>query len=108
MANTANTATDGKKSLLSTILDGAIDTLKRPFIEQRVKRAFESAKDGLEEKALDLQAAINGKREKLVEAAKSGSSVSSYIQELIILQSELSSVEKTKTALTTEMTEFLG
>jgi len=109
MANTANTATDGKKqSLLSQILDGALETIKRPFIEQRVKRAFEAAKDGLEEKALDTQALINSKREQLVEAAKSGTSLSTHIQQLIELQSTLAGITKTQAALETEMTEFLG
>lgn len=101
-------ATEVKKSLFETILDGAIDAVKRPFTVKRVNRAFESAQDGLEEDLLAKEAEQTKARENLVTAAKDGSNLSSYIQALVNLQQQVAEIKDAQKALKNEKTDFLG
>ena len=99
---------ENKKSILDQILDGAIEMVKRPFVEKRIQRSFDSASDSLEEQLLSNQAQLTQARENLVNAAKEGSPLTSYVQKLIDLQTEKSSIEVAQKALKVEKTEFLG
>ena len=97
-----------KQSLLERIIDGAIDAVKRPFIIKRVERAFASAKDSIEEQILGAQAEQNTVRENLVKAAKSEGNLSSYIQQLIDLQTKTDNLKLAAKALENEEKEFLS
>lgn len=99
--------TKESKSLLARILDGAAEAIKRPFVEKRVKRAFETAADSLEEQLMDNEAKANATREKLVEAAKTEGNLKQYIQQLTDLQQEKISIEQAKQALAAEKKAFL-
>ncbi len=99
---------DTKKSLLAQLLDGAAEFVKRPFVEKRVKRAFETAADSLDEKLMDNEASLNTVRENLVNAAKSEGNLKSYLQSLIDLQVERTAIESAKKALAAEKEDFLG
>lgn len=96
-----------KQSLLVKILDGAIEAVKRPFVIKRVTRAFDSAADSLEEQLLSIQAQQTSARESLVQAAKDGSNLNSYIQNLIDLQTKLTSIKEAQNALKEEKKELL-
>ncbi len=96
------------KSLLEQILEKGSEFIKKPFVIKRVKRAFESAADSLDEKLMDNEAQINKARENLVEGAKNEGSLGSYINKLIELQSEKIQIEETKKALAVEKLAFLG
>lgn len=100
-------STDKKQSILSKILDGAIDAVKRPFVVKRIKRAFSSAADSLEETLLGLEAQQTTARESLVAAAKVEGNLSSYIQKLVDLQSQVEDTKKAQLALTQEKADFL-
>jgi len=100
--------TTKKQSLLERIIDGAIDAVKRPFIIKRVERAFASAQDSIEEQLLGNQAEQNSQREKLVAAAKNEGNLSSYIQQLIDLQTKADTLKSAQKALEAEKAEFLG
>lgn len=97
-----------KQTLLERIIDGAIDAIKRPFIIKRVERAFASAADSLEEQLLGNEAKQNAARKNLVDAAKNEGNLSSYIQELVNLQTAASSLKTAQKSLEAEKTEFLG
>jgi hypothetical protein len=97
-----------KTSLLSKILDNALDAIKRPFVVKRVERAFSSAADSLEEQILGIQAEQTEARENLVKAAKSEGNLGSYIQTLISLQSKLTSLQTAQKSLETEKNELFG
>jgi len=99
---------ESKKSLLAQLLDGAAEFVKRPFVEKRVKRAFETAADSLDEKLMDNEASLNTVRENLVNAAKSEGNLKSYLQSLIDLQVERTAIESAKKALAAEKEDFLG
>jgi multidrug efflux pump subunit AcrA (membrane-fusion protein) len=96
-----------KKSLLARILDGAAEAIKRPFVEKRIKRAFETAADSFEEQLMDNEAKANATREKLVEAAKTEGNLKSYMQQLTDLQQEKTAIEQAKAALAAEKKAFL-
>ena len=96
------------KSLLSRILDGAIDAIKRPFVVKRIERAFSSAADSLEEQLLGTEAKQNSAREELVKAAKTEGNLTAYVQQLINLENEVSDLKKAQKSLATEKEAFLG
>lgn len=96
-----------KKSLFERILDGAIDTVKRPFVVKRVNRAFESAADSIEEQLMGVEASLNAARESFVNAAKNEGDLKSHIQKLIDLQTQKESLESAKKALASEKKVFL-
>lgn len=96
-----------KQSILSRILDGAIEAVKRPFVVKRVERAFSSAADSLEEQLLGKEAEQTTAREALVAAAKVEGNLSSYIQKLINLQTEVDGLKAAQKALEAEKAEFL-
>lgn len=96
-----------KQSLLSQIIEKGMDAIKKPFVEKRVKRAFESAKDSIEEQLMDKEAALNSAREALVEAAKREDKLSSYIQKLIELRTEINDLKVAQEALEIEKSELL-
>lgn len=97
-----------KTNLLSRILDGAIEAVKRPFVVKRVERAFASAADSLEEQLLGKQAEQTTAREALVKAAKEEGSLTSYIQKLVNIQNEVDALKTAQKSLQTEKEEFLG
>lgn len=97
-----------QQSLLERILDGAIELVKKPFVVKRITRAFDSAHDSLEEQILGKQAQQNTVREDLVKAAKSEGNLTSYVQSLINLQVDLTTLEAAKKALEAEKQDFLG
>lgn len=97
-----------KQSILSRILDGAIDAVKRPFVVKRVERAFSSAADSLEEQLLGKEAEQTTAREQLVAAAKVEGNLSSYIQKLINLQTEVDTLKAAQVALAAEKDAFLN
>ena len=96
-----------KKSLFERILDGAIETVKRPFVVKRVSRAFESAADSIEEQLMGNEASLNAARERFVEAAKNEGNLQSHLQNLIDLQSAKAQLEQAKASLSTEKKAFL-
>lgn len=96
-----------KQSLLSQIIEKGMDAIKKPFVEKRVTRAFESAKDSIEEQLMDKEAALNNAREALVEAAKREENLKSYIQKLIDIRNEIISLRDAKDALSIEKDELL-
>lgn len=96
-----------KKSLFERILDGAIETVKRPFVVKRVNRAFESAADSIEEQLMGVEAKLNSERERFVTAAKNEGSLQNYLQNLINIQNEKSDLEKAKQSLSAEKKVFL-
>jgi hypothetical protein len=96
-----------KQSLLSQIIEKGMDAIKKPFVEKRVKRAFESAKDSIEEQLMDKEAALNTGREKLVEAAKREENLKSYIQTLIDLRVQIQDLKAAQEALSIEKEELL-
>jgi hypothetical protein len=94
-------------SLLEKIIDGAIEAVKKPFTIKRVTRAFESAKDSIEEQILSTQATQTTARESLVNAAKEGNNITSYIQSLVDLQLKLDSLQEAQKALAKEQKELM-
>lgn len=96
-----------KQSLLSQIIEKGMDAIKKPFIEKRVKRAFESAKDSIEEQLMDKEAALNNAREALVEAAKREENLKNYIQRLIDLHGEIKDLKNAQEALSEEKSQLL-
>lgn len=104
-----NTGTPTKKqSLLERILDGAIEAIKRPFVIKKIERGFSSAQDSLEEQILGAEADQNIARERLVNAAKESSNLSSYIQTLVDLQVKVDTLKTAQRALESEKETFLG
>jgi len=97
-----------KTSILSRILDGAIEAVKRPFVVKRVERAFSSAADSIEEQLLGKEAEQTTAREKLVAAAKVEGNLSSYIQKLIDIQTEIEALKTAQASLAAEKHAFLG
>lgn len=97
-----------KTSLLSKILDNALDAIKRPFVVKRVERAFSSATDSLEEQILGVQAEQNDARENLVKAAKTDGTLGSHIQNLISLQNKLETLQTAQKSLEKEKNELFG
>ncbi len=95
------------KSIFARLLDGAADMIKRPFVEKRVKRAFETAGDSIEEQLMDNEAQLNSARESFVNAAKSEGNLKSYIQTLVDLQTSKTTLEAAKSALAAEKKAFL-
>lgn len=96
-----------KQSLLSQIIEKGMDAIKKPFVEKRVVRAFESAKDSIEEQLMDKEAALNNAREALVEAAKREENLKSYIQKLIDIRTEIADLNHAHTILAEEKQELL-
>lgn len=96
-----------KQSLLSQIIEKGMDAIKKPFVEKRVVRAFESAKDSIEEQLMDKEAALNNAREALVEAAKREENLKSYIQKLINIRIEIADLNHAHTILAEEKQELL-
>ncbi len=88
--------TKEKKSFLESILDGVVDFAKRPVTIKRVKIAFESAANSLEEKALDNNARVTEASENFVKAAKSGGSLNEYVNSLITLEQEAANIKETE------------
>jgi len=99
---------DKKQSLLESIIDGAIEAVKRPFTIKRANRAFESAKDSIEEQLLGAQAEQTSAREAFVNAAKNEGNLSSYVQRLIDLQGKVRTLKQAQEDLANEKAEFLG
>ena len=95
------------KSLFARLLDGAAEIVKRPFVEKRVKRAFETAADSISEQLMDNEASSNKVRENLVNAAKSEGSLKAYVQDLINLQTDKIALETAQKALDAEKKAFL-
>jgi len=104
--STENTNSNGN-SLLARLLDGAAEIVKRPFVENRVKRAFATAADSIEEQLMDNEASANGVREALVAAAKTDGSLKSYVQQLVDLQQTKITLAQAKEALAAEKKTFL-
>lgn len=96
-----------KQSLLSQILDKGMEVIKRPFVEKRINRAFDSAKDSIEEQLMDKEAALNTARENLVEASKKEENLKSYIQKLIDLRTEIKDLKIAQESLSVEKEELL-
>lgn len=97
-----------QQSLLERIIDGAIEAVKKPFTIKRAQRAFESAKDSIEEQLLGAQAEQTTARENFVRAAKSEGNLSSYVQTLIDLQAKVRTLKQAQEDLASEKSEFLG
>lgn len=98
---------NNKESLLSRIIDGAMDAIKKPFVVKRVTRAFDSAKDSIEEQIMDKEAGLNNARESLVEAAKTKENLKDYIQTIIDLKSQIKELKQAQEVLRAEKEELL-
>jgi FixJ family two-component response regulator len=96
-----------KTSLLSQIIEKGMDAIKKPFVEKRVVRAFESAKDSIEEQLMDKEAALNNARESLVSAAKREENLRDYINELIEIRGYINDLKLAQAALAEEKAELL-
>jgi len=96
-----------KTSLLSQIIEKGMDAIKKPFVEKRVVRAFESAKDSIEEQLMDKEAALNNAREALVNAAKREENLRDYINELIEIRGYINDLVNAQVALAEEKAELL-
>jgi len=96
-----------KTSLLSQIIEKGMDAIKKPFVEKRVVRAFESAKDSIEEQLMDKEAALNNAREALVNAAKREENLRDYINELIEIRGYINDLINAQVALAEEKAELL-
>lgn len=96
-----------KTSLLSQIIEKGMDAIKKPFVEKRVVRAFESAKDSIEEQLMDKEAALNNARESLVSAAKREENLRDYINELIEIRQYINDLKLAQVALAEEKAELL-
>jgi hypothetical protein len=96
-----------KTSLLSQIIEKGMDAIKKPFVEKRVVRAFESAKDSIEEQLMDKEAALNNAREALVNAAKREENLRDYINELIEIRGYINDLINAQVALAEEKQELL-
>jgi hypothetical protein len=99
--------TNEKQSLLSQIIEKGMDAIKKPFVEKRVKRAFESAKDSIEEQLMDKEAALNSAIEALVNAAKREDKLNNYMQRLIELKTEIVALHDAQSALEIEKKKLL-
>ena len=97
-----------KKSKFVQMLEDGFEAIQRPFIVKRMNRAFESAKDSIEEQLIENEAKITGAQKSLVEAAKNSEALKSHIQVLIDLRVERESIEACQAALETERKEFLS
>ncbi len=95
------------QSLLSQIIEKGMDAIKKPFVEKRVVRAFESAKDSIEEQLMDKEAALNNAREALVNAAKREENLRDYINELIEIRGYINDLKSAQVALAEEKQELL-
>ncbi len=95
------------KSVFERILDKGMEALRRPFVVNRVNRAFSSANDSIDEQLMDNEASLNGARENLVNSAKNEGNLTSSVQTLINLQVERKGLEEAKKALAAEKKAFL-
>ncbi|TXG79250.1 MAG: hypothetical protein E6R13_10100 [Spirochaetes bacterium] len=98
---------DKKQSLLEQIIEKGMDAIKKPFVVKRINRAFESAKDSLEEQLMDKEAALNNAREALVNSAKNEQNLKDSIQKLINLRSEVTALKDAQAALAEEKADLL-
>lgn len=98
---------DKKQSLLEQIIEKGMDAIKKPFVVKRINRAFESAKDSLEEQLMDKEAALNNAREALVNSAKNEQNLKDSIQKLINLRSEVQALRDAQDALAEEKADLL-
>ena len=91
----------GARGVSAFIIEKGMDAIKRPFIVKRVVRAFESAKDSIEEQLMDKEAGLNTARENLVNAAKKEENLKQYIihTELKLQQARLICEMLEKTAV---------
>mgnify|MGYP000582561856 CR=1 FL=1 len=96
-----------KQSLLEQIIEKGMDAIKKPFVVKRINRAFESAKDSLEEQLMDKEAALNNAREALVNSAKNEQNLKDSIQKLINLRSEVTALKDAQAALAEEKADLL-
>jgi ABC-type xylose transport system substrate-binding protein len=103
----SETAKESGKSLLSRLLDGAAEMVKRPFVERAVKRGFESATDSLDSQIDDIERSLIKGREAVVKVAQDGGSLEGAIQKLVDLQVSKTELETAKAALAAEKKAFL-
>ncbi len=97
-----------KQSLLSQLLDGASELIKRPFVEKKIIRAFDAADESIEEQLVDLDVKIANARENIVKVAKDNSNLSASIQSLIQLQIDKKHLSVAREALKIEKTELFS
>ena len=92
-------------SLFNKLYNATKETIaegKKPFVEKKVKRGFESAIDSLEEKKMDYIEKIDGLREKIANGDQS------KIKELAQLKIEMIDFDDQIKALKEEKKEFFG
>ena len=95
-------------SMLGKILDGAIEAVKRPYIEKRIVRSFESAADSIDEQITDAEAKLINTREEMVASAKTGGEIGKFIQQLIECQQTIFDLKNAKKALDIETKMLLN
>jgi seryl-tRNA synthetase len=94
------------KSLMGRILDGALDAVKRPIVENRVIRAFDSAIDDIEEQICEAESKQFSLREQLGQLAQNNGDMSSVMTQLVELRGQISDLKEAKVALIEEMTQL--
>ena len=90
------------RNLLTKILDGAVEALKKPLVVSKIRRAFEAGKDSITDRIIDAEQQLQINREELVNAAKEGRSLESYIEKAINLSIELEDLKKAEKVLEQE------
>ncbi len=100
-------STEKTKSKFEQLLEDGFEAVQRPFVKKRMKRAFESAKDSLEEQLIENEAAISKAQNSLAQAAKTSENLKVHIQALIDLRVERENIETSQRALETEVKEFM-
>jgi hypothetical protein len=96
-----------KKSMLRTILEDGIEMIQRPFVEKRVRRAFESAKDSIEEQLMENESALMQLRKQVVEVAKSSDKLKDPLNQIIALRTQRTDLQAALAALSEEAKDFL-
>ena len=95
------------RSLMSKILNGTMDAVNRPFTENRVVRAFESALDNFDEQIENLKDQLMAAREAVGEAAKNKQSLAEGITKIVQLRAQLAEMQTLRTTLLEETREIL-
>jgi len=91
---------------MGRILDGALDAVKRPIVENRVIRAFDSAIDDIEEQICEAESKQFSLREQLGQLAQNNGDMSSVMTQLVELRGQISDLKEAKVALIEEMTQL--
>jgi len=98
-----NTENNTKMSKFEEILEKGIDIIKRPFVIKKVKRAFSSAIDNLEEDIeIGFEDQISKCRKELADVAKEGGKLEPILTEMVAIYAKKRATEQAKVDLITE------